>query len=71
MESYMRIKFKGKKLRKLVISKEMGKSDLAIVTAKEYRQTEGIQNLVVDIDVKSIGGISMFKDLLDKISIHT
>ena len=57
MESYVRIKFKGKKLRKLVISKEMGENDISIVTAKEFYKVDGIYNLVLDVDIKSIGGM--------------
>ena len=34
MESYIRIKFKGTKMRKLVISEEIGENDISIVTAK-------------------------------------
>ena len=58
-------------MRKLVINKEMSKVDIAIVTAKEYQEMEGIQNLVLDLDIKSMGGMPIFKKLLEKVSMKT
>ena len=68
MESYVRIKFKGKKLRKLIISKEIGENDISIVTAKEFQKVDGIQNLILDVDIKSVGGMQSLKDMVNKIS---
>jgi hypothetical protein len=56
-------------LPKLKISKELDGSNLCIITPKNSTEKlENIQNLVVDLDTKNIGGTKELKAILDKIS---
>ena len=56
-------------MAKLKISKELDGSNLCIITPKNLdEKLENIQNLVIDLDIKNIGGTIEFKTILDKIS---
>ena len=59
----MRRKFKGQKLPKLDFSKG---GNLEIITPKNVGKIENITNLVIDLDVKSVG-TQEFVEILSKI----